>query len=177
MEKIEELPKKLKHNYPTESRLYRVWHGMIQRTNNPEKDNYHYYGGRGITCCEKWESFNVFADWALGNGYKDNLEMDRIDNDKGYQPDNVRFIPKYQNMQNTGLSKKNTSGVKGVSFNKYKRKWMATITIEGRQIQLGAYIKKEEAVISRKTAEKLLFGENSFYEKVKNETVPVEEEE
>ena len=62
---------------------------MKQRCSNA---NFTYYGGRGITVCNEWcNDFTVFRDWALSHGYADNLSIDRIDNDRGYFPENCRF--------------------------------------------------------------------------------------
>ena len=74
------------------TRLYRIWKGMKQRCYNPKTENYQNYGGRGITICDSWRcDFPAFRDWALANGYSDDLSIDRIDNDKGYGPDNCRW--------------------------------------------------------------------------------------
>ena len=80
------------------TRLYNIWHGMIQRCTNPNVGNYARYGGRGIWVCKEWRSdFAAFRDWAMANGYADSLSIDRIDNDKGYFPDNCRWAtPKEQ---------------------------------------------------------------------------------
>lgn len=75
------------------TRLFRIWVGMRSRCNN-EKDKHHYhdYGGRGIKVCKEWESFENFKVWSLANNYNDELSIDRIDNDKGYNPDNCRWV-------------------------------------------------------------------------------------
>lgn len=73
-------------------RVYRIWNGMKQRCNNTNNDHYNDYGGRGIRICDEWlNDYEIFKQWALSNGYSDELSIDRIDNDKGYCPDNCRW--------------------------------------------------------------------------------------
>ncbi len=84
------------------SRLYRMWTNMGTRCNNPNNRAYHRYGGRGIRICDEWHSFKQFEKWALSNGYREGLTIDRIDNDKGYSPDNCRFVTYRENNQNRG---------------------------------------------------------------------------
>lgn len=74
------------------SRLYGIWYDMRQRCSYEKSINWHLYGGRGIRVCDEWQQdFEKFRDWALENGYKDDLQLDRIDNDGNYEPSNCKW--------------------------------------------------------------------------------------
>lgn len=86
----------------TGSRLYWVWHNMIERCTNPNATNYERYGGRGITVCPEWRSsFEAFMAWAMANGYQPGLQVDRKDNDGPYTPSNCRWATRKQQARNT----------------------------------------------------------------------------
>lgn len=82
-------------------RIYEIWHGMKARCYNPSSDSYNNYGFRGITVCEEWKNnFQNFYDWAIKNGYQDNLSLDRKDNNLGYSPENCRWITQKEQQRN-----------------------------------------------------------------------------
>ena len=87
------------------TRLYRIWKKMKSRCTNPNDPDYQkYYGSRGITVCDEWfHSFQAFHDWAMSHGYSDDLSIDRMDNDKGYSPDNCRWATAEEQRHNQRL--------------------------------------------------------------------------
>lgn len=90
----------------TRTRLHIIWCDMRARCSYEKDKCYHLYGGRGITVCEEWQkSFTAFRDWALENGYSDNLTLDRIDNDKGYSPENCKWSTHAEQRRNQRRNK------------------------------------------------------------------------
>ena len=82
-------------------RLYTVWRSMLHRCENPKREKFGSYGGRGIFVCEKWHDPNSFIDWAVDSGYEPGLQLDRIDNDGPYSPDNCRWSTPKENSRHT----------------------------------------------------------------------------
>ena len=82
-------------------RLHRIWSRMKQRCYNNNCAQYNNYGGRGITICDEWRtSYSAFKEWALANGYKDDLSLDRIDVNSGYSPSNCRWATAKEQSRN-----------------------------------------------------------------------------
>lgn len=93
--------RKYEQHGQTKTRRYRIWKGIKQRCLSPSYKQYPDYGGRGIGVCKDWaESFVAFFDWSEASGYGDDLEVDRIDNSKGYSPDNCRWATPKTNANN-----------------------------------------------------------------------------
>lgn len=90
----------------TETRLYRTWCGMKNRCYNPNYKGYKNYGGRGITICSEWLcDFQAFYDWAMANGYAENLQIDRINVDGNYEPSNCRWVTTEEQSNNKRTSR------------------------------------------------------------------------
>lgn len=116
------------------TKLYEVWKSMKRRCYNNCCDDYENYHDRGIAICDEWLNNSVtFFDWALNNGYKKGLSIDRIDSNKGYSPDNCRWVDQtVQNNNRRGcfrllyhsnwLSVREIASLEGISYNQvYKR--------------------------------------------------------
>lgn len=73
------------------TRPYGIWKGMLNRCRNPKVKNYSRYGGKGIKVCDRWLKFEAFWE-DMKDGYKDNLEIDRIKSDGNYEPNNCRWV-------------------------------------------------------------------------------------
>lgn len=78
-------------------KIYRCWHNIKRRCLNDKCETYKYYGARGITVCNAWLGFEGFYEWAINNGFKCGLTIDRIDPDRGYFPENCRWVTKTEN--------------------------------------------------------------------------------
>jgi hypothetical protein len=90
----------LKHD-KTKTRIYNIYNKMKNRYYNPNYFQYYLYGGKGIKVCKEWkDNFINFYNWAMNNGYKDNLSIDRIDGNKGYSPDNCRWATAKEQCRN-----------------------------------------------------------------------------
>lgn len=101
----------MKHGL-SNTRLYRIWAGMKQRCYNTEHRAYRWYGAKGVTVCEEWKTdFKAFYDWALSNGYAEDLSIDRINNSLGYEPSNCQWITPGENALKMNRSRRASQGI------------------------------------------------------------------
>lgn len=92
----------------SKSRIYRIYRHMVNRCKNKRVESYPLYGGRGISVCDEWQKFEPFYEWSMKNGYSPELSIDRIDNEKGYSPNNCQWsssVDQARNKRNTVCSK------------------------------------------------------------------------
>lgn len=100
---------KLKTHGLHNARIYRIWADMKERCNNKNNKAFKHYGNRGIKVCEEWQkNFMYFYIWAIHNGYEDTLTIDRIDVNKGYEPDNCRWVNWKEQANNKRTTRKLT---------------------------------------------------------------------
>lgn len=119
------------------TKLYWIWKNMNSRCNSKSDNAYKYYGGRGIKVCDEWlHDFQVFYDWAMANGYKPGLTIDRINNDGNYEPNNCRWATRKEQGDNTRRTVHIT--VNGITKN--TTEWAETI---GVSIQTISYHRKK----------------------------------
>lgn len=138
----------------TKSRLYGIWGKMKFRCYNPKDTHYKYYGERGISVCDEWRNdFLAFRSWALDHGYKDDLTIDRINNNGNYEPSNCRWVTKTLQAINRGKFNgsihQNRSGYIGVILEKGRSKWSSYLRRDRKTIYLGSYKTQKEALAAR----------------------------
>lgn len=115
------------------TKLYVCWRNMINRTQNKNNKSYKNYGGRGITVCKEWEDFMAFKEWALQNGYKKGLTLERVDNEKGYNPDNCIWADWKTQNNNKQQSRKETYKGETKTVNQWAEEYdMSYQTLLGR---------------------------------------------
>ena len=132
------------------NRFYDTWYGMRGRCTNPKDRGYKNYGGRGITVCEEWLDVVNFVAWAEKTHPNiEGLSLDRIDNDKGYSPENCTWSDKTTQAINQRMKSNNTSGQNGIRFYLPTNKWVARITVNKVLKHIGYYETLEEAVLTR----------------------------
>ncbi len=136
------------------SQSYGSWDKMVRRCTRQADPDYPKYGGAGISVCERWLSFKLFLE-DMGEKPTRNHTIDRIDNSKGYSKDNCRWVSRVIQNRNRKQDK-----VCGVYWRKHRSKWQARISVDEREISLGYFTDKADAIKARLSAEQQYWGRN-----------------
>lgn len=107
--------RRMKHGHTTntgKSAIYSVWRGIITRCEDANYPRRKDYGGRGISVCSEWHDFETFLLWSKSVGWKRGMQIDRIDNDGNYCPENCRIVTPKVNMQNSRRAKLDKESVR-----------------------------------------------------------------
>lgn len=153
----------------SKTRIHKEWRAILHRCKNETASHYEYYGGRGITVCDEWKGENGFIrfyEWAMAHGYSDNLTLDRINNDKGYSPDNCRWVTHMENCHNRGIRYDSKTGVPGVQVRKMRTgevKYRVHITVNYKRVNIGHFDTLAEAAEARRQAELKYWGEGGDF--------------
>jgi len=121
---------------------YNVWSQMHQRCDDVDGKAYINYGGRGITICDEWSTYEGMKSF-ISDGWEKGLQIDRIDNDQGYSPENCRFTTRSVNNLNRRPYGK--SKYRGICWHEANNKWRALVYIYGNQKYIGIYSSEIEA--------------------------------
>ena len=139
-------------------RINIIWQNMKQRCYNPKKPDFKYYGGKGVIVCEDWvHNSKAFYDWAIANGYAENLTLDRINRNGNYEPSNCRWV----DMSVQANNKKNNHFItykgKTQTIAQWSRETGLSISLIGRRINRLKWLPE------RALTEKPFVGKNQTY--------------
>lgn len=135
----------LKHG-KSRTKLYQTWADMKTRCLCKNNPFYYRYGGRGITICDEWLDFIPFYEWAIKSGYRPDLTIDRIDNNKGYSPENC----KWSTQQEQSLNKSHLPNKTGfVGVKRHGRGYSAEVARNNRLYYVGTFDTAIEASKAR----------------------------
>lgn len=130
-------------------RTFIIWNDMKARCLNPKSISYKNYGARGITVCQEWLTYENFHNWALNNGYNDQLTLDRIDNEGNYCPENCRWVT--------------------MEYNRAHQRRTKFFVIDGEELSFTKWC--EKAGISRYIAHKILDKSEETFVKTLKERI------
>lgn len=154
--RLEKLREKITKHGGCGSVEYGTWQNMKRRCYDKKNKDYHNYGAKGVKVCEKWK--DSFINFLKDVGYRPSLEysIDRIDSNGDYEPNNVRWADKTTQIRNRKgwKNKLNQGNFRGISWRKDSNKWSVRIGINYKNINLGNFSTKEEAIKIRLLAEK-----------------------
>lgn len=147
--------------------MYWRWNSMHQRCNNPDDAAYPYYGGRGISICDRWKgpALEGLQNFIEDMGHPpEGMSLDRVDVNGNYSPENCLWATRSTQGFNKRISVRNKTGVSGVKYSPRNiyNPWVARITFMGKEIQLGAYNNIFDATCARKSAELFYYPERQL---------------
>lgn len=145
-------------------RLHQTYYNMIRRCYNPNTSSAKHYYEKGITVCEEWKDYAVFKEWALNNGYNDELTIDRIDPDKNYCPENCRWVSKSENSRRAGYSNKGKKYNKSIQKSEKKDGMYVVCKLSVRSGEITP-IKKFSSYLYAIAYRNKLFEENKDFSK------------
>ena len=140
-------------------KIYTCWSNIRQRCNNKNRPDYKYYGGKGIKVCNEWNTYSNFEEWAIGNGYEDNLTIDRIDVNGDYEPSNCRWITLKEQANN----KTNNKIITYKNITKTIHQWADELKINPNTIFIRL---KRGWDVERALFESCFVGKNQFSKKM-----------
>lgn len=108
--------------------IYIAWDNMLRRCENESHPSYKLYGARGVCVCEEWHDYKTFRTWCLANGWGKGLSIDRVDNNKGYSPDNCRWTTQKVQVLNSRTTKWVTINGK----TKTRGEWLKEYDVSGQ---------------------------------------------
>ena len=148
-EKIKDRKKLERHGLSGE-RIYKIWLAIIGRCCGKGTKTYENYGAKGVSVCDHWkDSVHEFIKWSLSAGYADNLTIDRINTDKGYCPENCRWVDYTAQGINKRKRKGTSSKYRGVSRGNKGDYWVACVGVNKKRICIGLFKTEDEANIAR----------------------------
>jgi hypothetical protein len=142
------------------TKIYIVWNGIKTRCENKRSAAYKDYGGRGIKLCEEWHDFSSFLAWAESHGYTDGMQIDRIDVNGDYCPENCRFVSRLENANN----KRNNKRITHNGETKTVAEWARFYSVNYKNLcrNLGKGYTLEQAVKRMKSGDKSHRGSKAW---------------
>ena len=131
-------------------RFYATWVNILARCLNTSHRDYAGYGGRGITVCDEWLDIATFIAWAEATHPNiSGVSIDRINNDKGYSPDNCRWADSTTHSINKTIPINNTSGLLGINWKTRDEVWVAQLSFQNKKKHIGQFKNIEDAILAR----------------------------
>lgn len=136
------------------TKIYHIWDNMNCRCYTPSSKNYPKYGAKGITVCDDWNRRNVngfinFYKWSMSNGYTEGLTIDRIDETKGYYPENCKWTTYEEQNSHLGMNRNNKTGYTGVCYYSTTNRYVVVISINNKSKYVGSFLTLKDAVLAR----------------------------